>query len=531
MDGYAIGAPTRGGDRGRAGDPRGHRRRRGRGAARDVGGAGTAVRIATGAPVPHGRRRGHPGRGHHAARRDRRACRRARPGRDRPAAGSRSLVHAAMPVGGSIRRHGQRPRAGRDDHRSGHGRHARGIVASPRAWAREHRRPPPSAHRVLATGDEVRAPGPELGPAGIPDANGPALMAMVDAAGGYPIDLGIARPPRRCPCRGCAGPGRRCRRDHRLRWRLGRAVRRRARRRSRRVGRIDLWRVAVQPGKPFAFGTPASARTTAPTRTAAAVRAAGQPGLDVRDVRAIRPARDPRARRPRRCLSAGRSRGPRETVSKSSGRRAFIRVDAERDERGPRSATSAAACPSTWRRGRAGEPRDVRPRDRRRARGHPRSRRHPRRRRGRAVVARPRLTVASPDRHGSDRDQPEDRGPPPPRRTAPPALARRPEPAAARWSTSPTSRSPRAERWPRRIAVDETLSLVIDGGGPKGDVLGVAELAGSWARKRTSELIPLCHPLPLTDLEVTITPDRANRSLRIRAEAATTGQTGSRWRR
>ena len=57
---------------------------------------------------------------------------------------------------------------------------------------------------------------------------------------------------------------------------------------------------------------------------------------------------------------------------------------------------------------------------------------------------------------------------------------------------------------------DETLSLVIDGGGPKGDVLGVAELAGVMGGKRTSELIPLCHPLPLTDLKVTITPDRAS---------------------
>jgi cyclic pyranopterin monophosphate synthase len=72
----------------------------------------------------------------------------------------------------------------------------------------------------------------------------------------------------------------------------------------------------------------------------------------------------------------------------------------------------------------------------------------------------------------------------------------------------------------------ETLSLVIDGGGPKGDVLGVAELAGVMGGKRTSELIPLCHPLPLTDLQVTITPDRAASALRIRAEAATTGQTG-----
>ncbi len=72
----------------------------------------------------------------------------------------------------------------------------------------------------------------------------------------------------------------------------------------------------------------------------------------------------------------------------------------------------------------------------------------------------------------------------------------------------------------------ETLSLVIDGGGAKGDVLGVAELAGVMGGKRTSELIPLCHPLALTDLQVSITPDRAAGALRIRAEAATTGQTG-----
>lgn len=72
----------------------------------------------------------------------------------------------------------------------------------------------------------------------------------------------------------------------------------------------------------------------------------------------------------------------------------------------------------------------------------------------------------------------------------------------------------------------ETMSLVIDGGGAKGDVLGVAELAGVMGGKRTSDLIPLCHPLPLTDLQVSITPDRSAGVLRIRAEAATTGQTG-----
>ncbi len=72
----------------------------------------------------------------------------------------------------------------------------------------------------------------------------------------------------------------------------------------------------------------------------------------------------------------------------------------------------------------------------------------------------------------------------------------------------------------------ETMSLVIDGGGAKGDVLGVAELAGVMGAKRTSDLIPLCHPLALTDLVVAIKPDRAAGVLRIRAEAATTGPTG-----
>ncbi|HEX5589654.1 MAG TPA: cyclic pyranopterin monophosphate synthase MoaC [Candidatus Limnocylindrales bacterium] len=72
----------------------------------------------------------------------------------------------------------------------------------------------------------------------------------------------------------------------------------------------------------------------------------------------------------------------------------------------------------------------------------------------------------------------------------------------------------------------ETLSLVIDGGAEKGDVLGVAELAGVMAGKRTSELIPLCHPIGLTDLVVAVTPDRTTGGLRIRAEAATTGPTG-----
>jgi len=89
---------------------------------------------------------------------------------------------------------------------------------------------------------------------------------------------------------------------------------------------------------------------------------------------------------------------------------------------------------------------------------------------------------------------------------------------------APTARRAVAEAF---VALsDETLTLVIDGGGAKGDVMTVAELAGVMGGKRTSDLIPLCHPLPLTDLVVSITPDRVAGGLRVRAEAATVGPTG-----
>ena len=72
----------------------------------------------------------------------------------------------------------------------------------------------------------------------------------------------------------------------------------------------------------------------------------------------------------------------------------------------------------------------------------------------------------------------------------------------------------------------DTLTLVIDGEGAKGDVMSVAELAGIMAAKRTSDLIPLCHPLPLTEVKVEIKPDRKVGTLVITASAATTAQTG-----
>lgn len=72
----------------------------------------------------------------------------------------------------------------------------------------------------------------------------------------------------------------------------------------------------------------------------------------------------------------------------------------------------------------------------------------------------------------------------------------------------------------------ETLALVVAGTAKKGDVLGVARLAGIMAAKRTADLIPLCHPLPITSVGVDLTPDDALPGVRIRATVKTTGQTG-----
>ncbi|WP_187429921.1 Cyclic pyranopterin monophosphate synthase [Roseobacter fucihabitans] len=72
----------------------------------------------------------------------------------------------------------------------------------------------------------------------------------------------------------------------------------------------------------------------------------------------------------------------------------------------------------------------------------------------------------------------------------------------------------------------ETYDIIIDGRAKKGDVLGVARLAGIMAAKRTSNLIPLCHPLPITKVAVEFTPDAALPGFHIEATVKTTGQTG-----
>jgi cyclic pyranopterin phosphate synthase len=70
-----------------------------------------------------------------------------------------------------------------------------------------------------------------------------------------------------------------------------------------------------------------------------------------------------------------------------------------------------------------------------------------------------------------------------------------------------------------------TLALIQAGGVPKGDVLAVARVAGIMAAKRTSELIPMCHPLPITGVTVDLGPEGEGR-LRITARVRTTGKTG-----
>lgn len=85
-----------------------------------------------------------------------------------------------------------------------------------------------------------------------------------------------------------------------------------------------------------------------------------------------------------------------------------------------------------------------------------------------------------------------------------------------------------------RIAVAEgkvimrkaTLDLVVAGNALKGDVLGAARLAGIMGAKRTHGLIPLCHPLPITKIEVEINPEHSLPGFLVRATVKVTGQTG-----
>ena len=86
-----------------------------------------------------------------------------------------------------------------------------------------------------------------------------------------------------------------------------------------------------------------------------------------------------------------------------------------------------------------------------------------------------------------------------------------------------TERRALAEGWVRMSP--ETLALAT-GGAAKGDVLGTARLAGIMGAKRTADLIPLCHPLPLDKVSLDLEPDPDLPGIRIRATAKTSGRTG-----
>jgi len=87
-----------------------------------------------------------------------------------------------------------------------------------------------------------------------------------------------------------------------------------------------------------------------------------------------------------------------------------------------------------------------------------------------------------------------------------------------------TSRIATAAAWVRMTR--ETLEMVESGTAKKGDVLAVARLAGIMGAKKTADLIPLCHPLPITKVSLDLVPDRDLPGVRIEATVRTTGRTG-----
>jgi molybdopterin molybdotransferase len=241
------------------------------------------------------------------------------------------LVHEVVPPGGSVRATGSDLKAGATLLPPGSAITAAAIALIAGAGVEAlsvHRRPRVA---VLATGDEVRAPGQPLGEAGIPDANGPGLRALVTAAGGDAIDLGIATDALDDVLA-------------RLRAGLERGIDALivaggvsvgpydvVKTAIESIGRIDLWRVAVQPGKPFAFGVADRPGGGAP------ILLFGLPGNPVSSAVTfelfVRPAI--RALAGRHDLLRPLDRAVLdEAVSKGRGRRAFLRVEAERDSTG-----------------------------------------------------------------------------------------------------------------------------------------------------------------------------------------------------
>ena len=76
------------------------------------------------------------------------------------------------------------------------------------------------------------------------------------------------------------------------------------------------------------------------------------------------------------------------------------------------------------------------------------------------------------------------------------------------------------------VMAPETVRLIIDGNLKKGDVVAIAQLSGIMAAKRTSDLIPLCHPLPLNRIDVIVRPNQAENRVDIEATVGVSGKTG-----
>jgi molybdopterin molybdotransferase len=299
---------------------------------------GTAIRIATGAPVPPGADAVIPVE--ETTPLDVSGAATGPRGRD--ATGplpARIAAHARVNPGGSIRRKGSDLAAGSTIIEPG-------SVLTPQViglaagvgleLVQVHSRPHVG---VLATGDEVRGRGADLGPAGIPDANGPALMAMVEAAGGYPDTLGIAADRfddvRQRICAGLVGGADAIIVSGGVSVGPYDVVRNA----FAEFGEIELWRVAVQPGKPFAFGTARAPGDDGTDPDRPPTLLFGLPGNPVSTFVTfelfVRPAlrrlggyRDDAIYRSiDRALLA-------DDVSKSHGRRGFQRVFVERDIHG-----------------------------------------------------------------------------------------------------------------------------------------------------------------------------------------------------
>jgi len=299
---------------------------------------GTAIRIATGAPIPPGADAVVPVEqttpldvsGIAAGPRGRDATGPLPP---------RIAVHASVEPGGSMRRMGSDLAAGTPIIEPGT-QLTPAVIGLAAGVGLElvnvHRRPHVG---VLATGDEVRARGAELGAAGIPDANGPALMAMVEAAGGYPDTLGIAADRfddvRARICAGLVAGAEAIIVSGGVSVGPYDVVRDA----FREFGEIELWRVAVQPGKPFAFGTARAPGDDGSDPSRPPTLLFGLPGNPVSTFVTfelfVRPAlrrlggfHDDALYRPiDRAVLA-------DDVTTSSGRRGFVRVFVDRDERG-----------------------------------------------------------------------------------------------------------------------------------------------------------------------------------------------------